>query len=626
MLEFEHLSVIVFVALLFAAMILRLATSSGFSNKLTGWLVVVAAFGGFIFYGYAYAKIEDVAALAVIRALLSVCGMFRGSVDDGAIESAGIASNSVAITLFWLLHLVAFYATASATIAVIGAEALRKLRVWFSRWGDLCIIYGANSESVAFGRSLADSRKCSVVYVDPTPDDGANIGITKNGFVLRSDSNALQANQAFAKGIGIRRGKRKITLYAIDKDGTQNLRFAKALLETLQELQISPEQTGLVILGSLDYIVADLQVLGDQYGYGTVSAFHECELVARVLMQEYPPCNTVSFDPMGKATEDFHSLVIGFGQVGQAVLRQLVMNGQFAGSRFRCDVFAPDCQQVSGFLTTRCKDLMALYDIRLHANDGRSTEMFDFLAQNTATLKYIVVCTGSEKSNREISTDIAQFFQTAQCPIPIYQCSYNGVVYTDPKTMRTAETKLYDPELMCYERVDAMAMEINKYYWQDDPRTALQLWMACSYFDRTSNRAAADYIPAILRAAGTTAEEVVAKGWSLEPELLTNLGIAEHLRWCAFHHCMGYSTMTEAEFDRRTEIFREEVKLHGKSKFRISKNTNGRTHACLIPWEELDALSAKENAITGKNVDYKDNDIRNIQIIRHALQASQSVR
>lgn len=150
--------------------------------------------------------------------------------------------------------------------------------------------------------------------------------------------------------------------------------------------------------------------------------------------------------------------------------------------------------------------------------------------------------------------------------------------------------------------------------------------MACNYFDRSSNRAAADFIPAILRAAGTTVEDVIEKDWSPDSQLLENLGITEHLRWCAFHHCMGFSTMTEEEFDQRAAIFREEVARHGSSKFRISKNMISRTHACLIPWEELDDLSAKENAITGKNVNYKDNDIRNIQIIRHALRASQSAK
>lgn len=622
----ESVSVIIFVAVFFAAMILRLGISRGFSNKITGWLVVAAAFGGFVFYGAAYAKAETNPLLAVIRALLCVCRMFTGSVDTNAINYLELGNDSFGLFVFWLIHLMALYATASATISIIGEEALRKLRVWLANWGDLHIIYGTTPDAISFGRSLADQKKCSVVYVDPAPDSGASHGIIKNGFVLRSDSCAVQANLSFAKSIGIRPGKRKITLYALEKNGTQNLCYAKALLSTLDQLQVKPEQTSLVILGCHDTVAANMQALGERYGYGFVTNFQEWELAARILMQKYPPCNTINFDAVGKATEDFHTLVIGFGHIGQAVLRQLVMNGQFSGSKFRCDVFAPDIQQISGFLNASCRNLMALYDIRLHTCNGRSTQMFDFLKQHASTLKYIVVCTGSEKSNREISADITQFLQYMDHSIPIYQCAYSGLVHMDSTSLQIEETKLYDPKLMRYAQIDAIAMEINKYYWQNDPRSAMELWMACNYFDRTSNRAAADYIPAILRAAGITAEEVIEKGWSPDSQLLENLGIAEHLRWCAFHYCMGFSTMTAEEFDQRAAIFREEVASHGSSKFRISKNMTGRTHACLIPWEDLDDLSAKENAITGKNVNYKDNDIRNIQIIRHALQASQSVK
>lgn len=607
-------------------MILRLGISRGFSNKITGWLVAVAAFGGFVFYGAAYAKAETNPLLAVIRALLCVCRMFTGSVDTNAINYLELGNDSFGLFVFWLIHLMALYATASATISIIGEEALRKLRVWLANWGDLHIIYGTTPDAISFGRSLADQQKCSVVYVDPSPDSGASHGIIKNGFVLRSDSSAVQANLSFAKSIGIWPGKRKITLYALGKNGTQNLCYAKALLSTLDQLQVKAEQTSLVILGCHDTVAANMQALDERYGYGFVTNFQEWELAARILMQKYPPCNAIHFDSVGKATEDFHALVIGFGHIGQAALRQLVMNGQFAGSKFRCDVFAPDCQQVSGFLNASCRNLMSLYDIRLHTCDGRSTQMFDFLGQHASTLKYIVVCTGSEKSNREISADIAQFFQYMDHSVPIYQCAYSGLVYMDSSTSQIEETKLYDPKLMRYAQIDAIAMEINKYYWQQDPRSAMELWMACNYFDRSSNRAAADFIPAILRAAGTTVEDVIEKDWSPDSQLLENLGITEHLRWCAFHHCMGFSTMTEEEFDQRAAIFREEVARHGSSKFRISKNMISRTHACLIPWEELDDLSAKENAITGKNVNYKDNDIRNIQIIRHALRASQSAK
>ena len=47
----------------------------------------------------------------------------------------------------------------------------------------------------------------------------------------------------------------------------------------------------------------------------------------------------------------------------------------------------------------------------------------------------------------------------------------------------------------------------------------------------------------------------------------------------------------------------------------------GRTHACLVPWEELDALSARENAITGDQVDYKAMDRNNVLALPEILGA-----
>ena len=52
---------------------------------------------------------------------------------------------------------------------------------------------------------------------------------------------------------------------------------------------------------------------------------------------------------------------------------------------------------------------------------------------------------------------------------------------------------------------------------------------------------------------------------------------------------------------------------------RITKNAAQREHACLIPWDELDELSRRENEITGKNLDYKEMDIQNVLAIEKLL-------
>ena len=94
--------------------------------------------------------------------------------------------------------------------------------------------------------------------------------------------------------------------------------------------------------------------------------------------------------------------------------------------------------------------------------------------------------------------------------------------------------------------------------------------------------------------------------------MLENLSKTEHLRWSAFHYSMGYSRMEEDEWEERAAEYRRQTFFESEKKIRISKNSADRHHACLVSWDELDALSAKENAVTGGNVDYKQLDRNNI--------------
>ena len=57
--------------------------------------------------------------------------------------------------------------------------------------------------------------------------------------------------------------------------------------------------------------------------------------------------------------------------------------------------------------------------------------------------------------------------------------------------------------------------------------------------------------------------------------------------------------------------------------YRIAKDPETRTHACLIPREELDELSVRENEITGGSVDYKQYDIQNVLALPKLLRAEE---
>ena len=74
----ESIYVIISTAVAFIAIILLLATKSRVASKVTSGLIALAAISGLLIYGYGFSQTLDDFPLAVVRALLAVCGMFLG--------------------------------------------------------------------------------------------------------------------------------------------------------------------------------------------------------------------------------------------------------------------------------------------------------------------------------------------------------------------------------------------------------------------------------------------------------------------------------------------------------------------------------------------------------------------
>lgn len=619
----EYILSTLITAAVFIAFILLLAAKPKVSKAVT---IAALGFGGIcglLIYGYGYSVVCDNFLLAILKAVWSVSRSFVGSNDYSAISQVPFMQTQWMQVLCAFVQICSFYATASAVITSIGASALKQLRLWIGRRKQLSLIYGTNLNTLKFGKELVSQKNSTVVFVDPQPTSDAIAAVADMGCVLQSDTAATLGNQKFLRRIGFSNNRRKLTVYALDENSNNNIRYATLLLKSLEDLEISPEQTHLVLMAQEEIAVSRLQKSESKYGYGFVMSVNEPQMAARLLTMKYPPCNTVSFDPHGKATEDFHGLLIGFGQVGQAVLKALVMNGQFEGSQLRLDVFAKDVDHIDGNFNTQFEQLVRQYDIHFHSNDARSRSMYDYLKQYIHKLRYIVISAGDHKSNHEIAEEILSFLDRNGRNIPVYECTRYGVVsYNSDGTMDTTHP-IYNAELLCSHMLDRQAMLLNHKYQNYSKKTPLQNWMECDYFSRQSCRAATDFLPAILAAAGKCPEQVAAGDWELSAQQIENLSKTEHLRWCAFHYCMGFSPMDEKEFESRAEIYRQQMEQDGKATIRIGKNLLSKTHACLIPWEELDALSAKESAITGKQIDYKAMDTDNILTVPQLLQVTE---
>ena len=331
-----------------------------------------------------------------------------------------------------------------------------------------------------------------------------------------------------------------------------------------------------------------------------------------MLLQKYPLSKVVEFDDNGLAKADVEVLLVGFGPMGQEVLKKVIANGQFEGSTFHAHVFDPGCGSVDGFYRRRYAAMLQNYDITFHPHTGRSVQICDFLEEHAKTLTYVVISVGNLKKGSEIAYAIMDFMTKAGRELPIYQCCNDSVVCHRSHN-ESEYASLHDADILFGGTMDDLAMRINHYY-NDPAGLPRDQWMACDYFSRMSCRASADFLSGYL---GRLCED---HSKELTEEKLENMAKTEHLRWNAFHFSMGYVRMSDETWEERANQFRKEVAVGGVGNIRISKDAANKQHACLVTWDELDELSEKENEVTGKSVDYKQMDRDNVKVVLKLLE------
>ena len=603
------------------AVLLTMTLKPALFSKLVVVSMIITVVGGLFYYGCGYYEVSGNLLLTTIRTPVFVFRMFVGVNELATISGTWPVSGTVGLVGFWLIHTLAFFSTASAAMKTLGAEALRHLSFLLSRRGDLTLIYGINDRSIALGQECLATGKSSVVFIS---DNASNI--TVNDLNAMGMSALIGPSAVACDDRTIRRlhlGNRTLTVYAIDADSDRDLFFAMRLKESLERLGIPAENTRVTLPGAEDIITSMLQVSQEQYGFGYVSVYDSSDLTARALIRLCPPWESVSFDGDGMAMEDYECVIVGFGSHGQAALKQLVMNAQFSGSCFRATVFSPSYSAEAGYIKADSPELLNKYEIRSVQADARSSDFYDFIQQRLSSLKLIAVCTGDDENNREISDNLMLYLQRRGAEnIAVVRCGDTGVYYQERVGSPILTTGIYSQAFLSAENADRNAIIINSVY-DTSEKSDWEKWVACDSFSKMSSRASAEFLPAFIRASGSSREEMLEGNWHPSEKMLENLGKTEHLRWNAFHFANGYRTMSDEEFEANAAEWRRCQEEGIPSTVRIARDTAARTHACLVSWDDLDALSLKVSAVTGRSVDYKQYDINNVLALPKLLRAGE---
>ena len=615
------ITVVILSTALLLAMVLNLALKPAFSARLTAVCMIISFIGGVLIYGVGFAESTGDIGLSMIRTPFCVIKMFVGINDYASIAGTSLVSTPIGLVVFWIMHLLAFYSMASAAMFTLGEEALRYLRMLLSAKGDLTLIYGINDRSIDLAKECREAGAGSVVFITDNADHATITDLNNQGMSVICGPAAVASEKSVLKKLRI--GRRRLTVFAMDEEDN-DLFYALNLRDALASADVPPENTSITLPGAEDIITSMLQVSEDSYGYGYVNVYDSAMLAARALIRTCPPWDFIRFGPDGRAQEDYDCAVVGFGRHGQAVLKQLVMNGQFAGSTFHAAVFSPNFDNESGYMKAECASLFKNYDIKNYKADGRSIEFYDYVERHLGTLKLIAVCTGSEESDREISDNLMMYLKRRSAQhICVVRCGEDGVRYQETVGSPIITANIYSLDYLSAQKADRDAMLINSTYDSSD-RSDWEKWVACDSFSKMSSRASADFIPAFIRSSGISEEEILEGKWPPAPEILEVLGETEHLRWNAFHFVMGYSSMSDEQFDERTENYRKSISEGGPG-IRLAKDAVNRIHACLVPWDDLEALSEKVSSVTGRDIDYKQIDINNVLALPEILKQRKAV-
>ncbi len=551
----------------------------------------------------------------IMRSVIDVGMMFYGRDNSYVFYILPVSKYPVAVMLFWLMHIIAFFTAATALLIRFGNDLLRWIRLITSKISDVDLIFGVNADSLDFGRNIADLDGNMLVYVDSVIKEDYEASIRDIGGLTFSDKDAMKAAVPFLKNIRINPGKTRLRLYALSEEYDRNMHYARMMSESLKAVGALPEQTELVLLGTDEWKGMFFQSSETQYGYGSVVSFDETEMSARLLIHEYPLCDAIHFDETGRATEDMNVLIVGFGRIGHEVLRKVIANGQFEGSRFRATVYDPNFEQRTGFFKSQYPNIFANYNIDFEPHGGRGNKIFKFLQDNASRLKYIVVCLDNRDTARDIAIHMVDRLQTMGYSLNVYTCDSKSVRCYSRYAKECQTHWLYDSELLYSGELDKYAMELNHRY--SGGKNLHEDWKRCAYFDRMSSRASVDYLVPLI-------SKIASDNGTLTPAQRENLAKSEHLRWCAFHYTFGFDVMDKEEFIQRIKARQSEIRESGSSKIKTTKDTKNLKHVCLVDWDALDEISRIENSLTNAGKNYKDSDRMNIDMVTQLIHPENS--
>lgn len=574
--------------------------------NIRNWLLIpITAVGGFTVYFIGYMHEGSLHSLTVLglRSFMSTFHMFF--LHSDLIEvSKHMHEDVVYMTVFSIVHFLAFLITFMIVIQLFGKHLLSWLNLRFTPAKTSYIFFGLNEESLELTKSLLRNKEpgSQILMLDKRIKNKLDIAskskILESVFQNReplfeqvSKMNVLLLNREYTQkntleDIEIAKllVRKKAYLFFFSNNIDYNVQSALNAIDEIQNKLKSTAIISIYVRANADYMVNLFEKKNTENI--EVHIINPAKLAAMELIINHPPVDYIEVDTQKAiAQKDFTALIIGLGKVGHYALRLLTEYGQFVGANFHATAIDKNMDSKQGEFEYRFPG-MRHYDIGYKKLLVNSNEYWDLLDKKLDTLDYIVISLGDTDLNMKTAISICRFMERkTERTIDIFVKVHNSADYDYMKvsTQKFKSIKvfgsnegIFTEDIIVNEGRSMVARKIHDYYNINKDISRQVSWQDLSNIKKVTNISAAIHLQTKLKMMGLKKEDIRQNKCEndflaqLGKERLDNLAEGEHLHWNA--------TLFTNEWDTWKSDARDHL---------TNKDERRKLHACLVDWEQL---------------------------------------
>jgi hypothetical protein len=585
------------------------------TNDINILLVAVVFVCGLTIYmiGYYDTGTKEQMVTLLARSIVSSIRMFFSFSDITDVRQS-MLNNQYFMLAFSVTNLLALMMSSIVIIQMFWQRISSYLKYRFGMSkNESYIFFEINDASIALARSIKKEKKekAYVLFIvsknrnKEHDENNREIGADDGGFIIVEKEYSTNSSLEEMGVSRILNRSKKCYMFFLTNDETFNLKLSSKIKDGIG--QRGQEVNLYVMYTSVQDEKNFMKLAKVEKNNGvTVKShyFNSAELTSMDLIVKYPPVKYIGIDiQKAVAEEDFNVMIIGFGEIGQHVLRYLIEQGQFVGSNFHATVIDENMDAKEGIFQMRYPGL-ANYKIEYVSLKIDSKEYVEYLKKHIMDVKYVVVALGSDSKNIDVALDVDELMKKGigmeKRNIFINLKGENNLLCTKQfrnnyKNIKVfgKNSEIFGWDNIVQDKIIEGAKKLNEIY-NADAKGHGKKWDDLESIKKIQSISSVMHLPTKLALVGlkpkdkdsVKVEEELPnedkkscfdKFLSKENERRENFLKTEQLRWNATYFVHGWQTLDLSKVKDK-ESRRDE---------------DAERHACLVDWEQLKIVSDK---------------------------------